>query len=84
MTTSTAACTGLMGAAILFIILVERHPRNTKTSTYYLEIAKSGLATALWLWLLLDSIFGPRYTYNPPRPRSRKIIEAVICFFVLP
>ena len=75
-----------MGAGILFIIFVQRHPKNTKTSTFYLEIVKSLLATGLWLWLLLDSIFGPDNTYYTPRPeeRTKKIVEAVLCFFVLP
>ena len=75
-----------MAAGVLFVILVQRHPKNTKTSTYYLEIAKSSLSTALWLWLFLDSIFGPydRYYSRPEEYRLRKIIQAALCFFVLP
>ena len=76
-----------MAAAIAFIIFVQRHPKNTRTSTFYFEIVKSGLASALWLWLILDSIFGPvaeRYYHPPEDIRVKKIVQAAFCFLILP
>ena len=49
----------LFGAGIIFIVLIQRRTRLDTTKTLIFEIAKSVLATAMWIWLLLDTIFGP-------------------------
>ncbi|KAF2269378.1 hypothetical protein CC78DRAFT_564671 [Lojkania enalia] len=49
----------LMSAAILFLVIIQRSTTCTIHRTFKFEMAKSGLATALWVWLFLDSIFGP-------------------------
>lgn len=74
-----------MAAAIVFILLIQRQPIQSKVIRLYLEITKSSCATAVWLWLLMDSIFGPErgYYYNPPRPREPRIVSAVLSVFVL-
>jgi hypothetical protein len=64
-----------MAAAIIFIILIQFRTRNTTKLTFGFELAKSCLATALWLWLVYDSAFGPwqngwRYDGQPPEKRN--------------
>ncbi|KAF8861978.1 hypothetical protein BDZ45DRAFT_799615 [Acephala macrosclerotiorum] len=59
-----------------------------KTITLYFEKANSGLATGVWLWLLLDTIFGPThhhwYCYNGPRgPRIARAATSSILLFIL-
>jgi hypothetical protein len=69
--------TGLMAAAIIFITLVQFRTRNPPKLTFWFEFAKSALATALWLWLVYDSAFGPwqkgwRSEGQPPEKRDRE------------
>jgi hypothetical protein len=74
----------LMSGGILFIIMTQRYATEvlTKKINLYFEIVKSALATAIWLWFMADSIWGPQrhYYYNPPPDRSRgpKIIRSAI------
>jgi hypothetical protein len=49
----------LMAAAIIFIVYVQRKAVLTSYQTLIFEGVKSTLATALWLWLILDAAFGP-------------------------
>lgn len=77
----------LFAAMIVFILLVQRkyadpHPKVTAK----FELVKALLATAAWLWLLLDAIFRPPW-YDPyHRYRTRKIIftsaSVVVLLFV--
>jgi hypothetical protein len=48
-----------MAAGIIFIVYIQRKAVATPFQTLCLEGAKSVLATGLWLWLILDSAFGP-------------------------
>ncbi|CAG8980416.1 hypothetical protein HYALB_00003981 [Hymenoscyphus albidus] len=69
-------------AGILFIIIVQRYNPFTPLITLRFEIAKSTLAGATWLWLLLDSIFGkapPYYYFN----RRANIVKCAISVLVL-
>ncbi|KAK0730748.1 hypothetical protein B0H67DRAFT_639210 [Lasiosphaeris hirsuta] len=69
----------LLAGSILFIILVQRSlPTASKKLTYRFELAKSVLATAMWLWLMLDSIFYKRRYYNPDLYYYRRIIISAI------
>ncbi|KAK5060251.1 hypothetical protein LTR84_010136 [Exophiala bonariae] len=69
---------GLFASGILFIILVQwslakRGALNLRW-TFLLEVSKAGIATIMWTWLLLDSIF-----YDPPYytgHRDRRIAVA--------
>ncbi|KAL1797346.1 hypothetical protein ACET3X_003952 [Alternaria dauci] len=51
--------TALMAAGIVFIVYVQRKAIATPYQVLLFEAAKSVLATGLWLWLILDSAFGP-------------------------
>jgi hypothetical protein len=73
-----------MSATIIFIIFIQRQPIQSAAIRLYLEIAKASCATAVWLWLLMDSIFGPtRGYYNNPRGRAPRIASAALSVFVL-
>ena len=76
----------LLAAGITFAVLIQRKllvNRNAKQYTLRFEIAKSVLATALWLWLLLDAIFGPSDHYGYYGGRSRRISVACISSLLL-
>ncbi|CAN9273333.1 unnamed protein product [Alternaria alternata] len=51
--------TAFMAAGIVFIVYVQRKAIATPYQVLMFEAAKSVLATGLWLWLILDSAFGP-------------------------
>ncbi|KAF7874567.1 uncharacterized protein EAF02_008544 [Botrytis sinoallii] len=75
-------------ASILFIIITQRGGNSgdiSKEFMVWLEVAKSGFASAVWLWLLFDSIFGPVHnSYNQPQSRTPRIAQAIISFLGLP
>lgn len=49
----TNLCTAILAAGIIFIVLVQQQlPAAGKRLTYRFELAKSVLATALWVWLM--------------------------------
>jgi hypothetical protein len=48
-----------MSAGIIFIVYVQRKALVSAYQTLICEAVKSVLATALWLWLILDAAFGP-------------------------
>jgi membrane-associated HD superfamily phosphohydrolase len=74
----------LLAATIIFVVLVQRHPIRSQALRLYLEIAKSTSATAVWLWLLFDSIFGPeRSYYSTPPSRATRIVAAALSVIVL-
>lgn len=81
----THLMTTLLAAGIIFIVLLQRKIPPEKTDarqTLRFEIAKSALATALWLWLMLDAVFGPKDHYwNDLRPR--RIASAGIASLLL-
>ena len=56
---SAPSMTAFMAAGIVFIVYVQRRAIATPYQVLMLEAAKSVLATGLWLWLILDSAFGP-------------------------
>ncbi|CAN9284967.1 unnamed protein product [Alternaria alternata] len=56
---SAPSMTALMAAGIVFIVYVQRKAIATPYQVLMFEAAKSVLATGLWLWLILDSAFGP-------------------------
>jgi hypothetical protein len=79
-----------MAAAIIFIVLVQLRTRNTAKLTYGFEFGKSCLATALWLWLVFDSAFGPwqngwRYNDHPEerdRDRVYRLLRSVVALLL--
>ncbi|KAM3152254.1 hypothetical protein ABEW05_007346 [Botrytis cinerea] len=83
-----ALSNAFFSASILFIIITQRGGNSgdiTKEFMVWLEVAKSGFASAVWLWLLFDSIFGPVHnSYNRPASRTPRIAQAIISFLVLP
>ena len=82
----THLCTSLLAAGILFIVLVQRKLGDSSSLplTLKFEMAKSVCATALWVWLMLDAIFGPEdhYGYRQGR-RTRITASAISCVLVL-
>lgn len=84
----TAIVNALMAAGILFAVVVQRKADAliSKRTTFIVEAVKSGLATAIWLWLVLDSMFGPWADYgsqHPPADRGTKIMTSLISVLVL-
>ncbi|KAK5683762.1 hypothetical protein LTR17_027229 [Elasticomyces elasticus] len=77
----THLITAFLAAGIIFIVVVQRTlpPAETaKNLTLRFEVSKSILATALWLWLMFDAIFGPRDHSGYYMPRSQRITVAAI------
>lgn len=83
----TATFNSLMAAGIIFILILQRGSNSTmsKSLTLGFEAAKSALATAVWIWLMMDSIFGPkrRYSYQPDVRRTPRIIRSAISIVCL-
>ena len=57
---ATSLCNAILAAGIVFIVLVQRKVPVDKNLTLAFEIAKSVLATTLWVWLMLDAAIGPQ------------------------
>jgi len=57
----------LMASAIIFIVLIQ-HSLSTEYTSRHLtmisEMAKSALATGMWLWLMLDSVLNNTNNYR--------------------
>ncbi|KAF2872246.1 hypothetical protein BDV95DRAFT_379121 [Massariosphaeria phaeospora] len=63
----SCSITALMAAGIMFVVVVQRKSTETNYRAFIFESVKSGLATGLWLWLMLDSGYGPwrhRYAHS--------------------
>lgn len=69
------------------MVLVQRNIEVTRTVTIYFEKAKSGFATATWLWFLLDTIIDPEhywyYNRRNHQDRGDRIIRALLSVIVL-
>ncbi|KFX88458.1 hypothetical protein V495_07523 [Pseudogymnoascus sp. VKM F-4514 (FW-929)] len=82
----TYTVNGLLAAVILFILLIQdRMPSLSANVSFILEVAKSLLATAMWLWLLLDSAFAEhssRYK-EPSNARFMRVVRAFIAGLAL-
>ncbi|KAH6681969.1 hypothetical protein B0J14DRAFT_227885 [Halenospora varia] len=74
--------TSIFAAGILCILSVQRWSSMSIKASFLFEIVKISLATALWLWLLLDSIFAPQRDYNR-RPRYIGIAKSAISVLVI-
>lgn len=72
-----------MATGILFIIISQRAAGTPNRVIFYLESVKSGLATALWLWLLLDAILAPRSPYDREK-RTDAIAKVAVSGLLLP
>jgi len=79
---STFIFTGLMAATIIIIAIIQRSVILNKTNALWFEIAKSGLATGLWLWLILDSIFDTYY-WPTPNERHRRTARSAVSVLLL-
>jgi hypothetical protein len=81
----TQVCNAILSGAIVFIVLIQQRlpaHQNSKPLTLRFEVAKSALATALWVWLMCDSAFGPQneYDYYKRKPR---VVSASVASIVL-
>ena len=75
-----------MAAGIIFIVLIQRKIRAADLLTFQFEIGKATLATGLWLWLILDSAFGPwqrRRTITEPEKQQRLVRSAFASILLL-
>jgi hypothetical protein len=73
--------TSILAAGIIFIVSVQlRYSNATKALTFRFEVAKSVLATALWIWLMYDAIFGPS---SHGSNRGRRIAASSIAVVLL-
>lgn len=77
-----------MAAGILFIVITQLKiplSRTTNFLTLCLESTKSILATGLWLWLILDSAYGPGYPYyqGDDLLRKERIVRSAISVILL-
>jgi hypothetical protein len=74
-----------MAGAIIFLVIVQRKASVSDGQTFQFEAAKSLLATGLWLWLILDSAFGPwQRDWNYPREeRSRRVVRSAFASILL-
>ena len=71
----------LLAGTIIFIVLVQRKLPASKVNamqTLNFEAAKALCAELLWLWLLLDAIFGPKSHYGYYDGRGKRIAVAGI------
>jgi hypothetical protein len=65
-----------MAAGIIFIVLVQHRAELDTYKTFVAEASKSILATGLWLWLLMDSLFGPWQSHYGDRDAIRRMKRA--------
>ncbi|KAF1940820.1 hypothetical protein EJ02DRAFT_423665 [Clathrospora elynae] len=84
---SAESMTALMAAGITFIVYVQRKALVTTFQTLLFESIKSTLATGLWLWLILDSAFGPwkyhRYEHVPQEEVDRRVKRAALSILLM-
>lgn len=81
----THLCTSILLAAIVFIVLIQRKQpvkQRSKALTLKFEVAKSVIATVLWIWLMMDAAFGPE-SYNDYYKRPSRITSASVAAVVL-
>lgn len=81
----THLCSSLFAASIFFIVLVQRKVGDSidRTLTLRFEVLKSGFATALWVWLMLDAVLGPKDHYGYSKTRQTRIIAAGVSVILL-
>lgn len=75
-----------MAAGIVFIVYVQRKAVVTDSQALIFETTKSTLATGLWLWLILDSAFGPgknHYGYGDGKAVERRVKRAALSSILL-
>ena len=79
--------TSLFAAGIFFIVLVQRKLRNEDASnrplTLKFEVAKLVLAIVLWVWLMMDAIFGPDDHYGYRNGRKTRIIASAVSVLLI-
>ncbi|KAK3936195.1 hypothetical protein QBC46DRAFT_296733 [Diplogelasinospora grovesii] len=78
--------TAILEAGIIFVVLVQRRlPEAGPQLTFHLEVVKSSLATALWIWLMADAIWGPvhHWYYIDRRPGIPASAISSILLFLL-
>ena len=81
---SASSITAFMSAGIVFIVYVQRKAVATPFQVFVFEVAKSVLATGLWLWLILNSAFGPnRGYYTEPEIVRRRVQRDALASLLL-
>lgn len=79
----------LMAAGIIFAVYVQQNSVVSAYQNMLFEAAKSLTATVMWLWLVLDSAFGPwyeecnKYYYRKPCDKGRRIAKTAVAVLVL-
>jgi hypothetical protein len=72
-----------MAAGIIFIVIIQRKIPLGKLWQFRLEAAKSLLASSMWLWLFLDSLFAHMHRDPYYRDTVPRVIRAGITGIVL-
>ena len=72
----------------MFLVIVQLKVSLNTSTTLIFESVKSTLASGLWLWLMLDSAFGPwqRRWSNPEQREEEKVqrlARAATCVILL-
>ena len=79
--------TSVFAAGIFFIVLVQRKLRKedalNMSLTLRFEVAKLALATALWVWLMMDALFGPADHYGYYHGRKTRIIASAVSVLLI-
>jgi hypothetical protein len=73
--------TAIFAGAIIFLVMVQRQLREQAGArwTFRFEVLKAGFAAALWVWFLMDAIFGPASHYSGwYSSRERRIASAAV------
>ncbi|KAK3109727.1 hypothetical protein LTR53_016695 [Teratosphaeriaceae sp. CCFEE 6253] len=75
-----------LAAAIIFVVLVQVQlpfRKTAKRTTLGFEGAKAGLASGLWVWMLLDACFGPATRSGSLLIPEQRFQMVGICAFLL-
>ncbi|KAK7185911.1 hypothetical protein DPSP01_009939 [Paraphaeosphaeria sporulosa] len=81
--------TAVLAAGIIFCVYVQRKAAISPYQYVLFETAKSVLATALWLWFILDAAFGPwvahcrEYEWRGPCHVGARVSRAALASIVL-
>jgi len=81
------AINALLAAGIMFLAIIQLRAHLDNVDTFRFELGKSLIATILWLWLVLDSAFGPWqdgcYNCSPEWQHQRKVARLQRSFLSL-
>ncbi|KAK5120464.1 hypothetical protein LTR85_006119 [Meristemomyces frigidus] len=75
-----------LAAGIIFVVMVQGQlpfHKTPKRVTLRFECVKAAIATVLWVWMLLDALFGPEVHSGHYQVPSQRVAAAAICSILL-